>query len=40
MTERVDRLNKRRLFEPIGKIPPAEFEQVYYNQDKVSSCMV
>ena len=32
--------NNRRLFEPIGHIPPAEFEQVYYNQEEVSSCMV
>jgi putative transposase len=36
----VDWFNNRRLFEPIGNIPPAELEQVYYNQKKVSSCMV
>lgn len=24
----------RRLFEPIGDIPPAEFEQMYYQQQQ------
>lgn len=38
--EWADWFNNRRLFEPIGNIPPAEFEQVYYNQEKVSSGMV
>lgn len=35
--EWVDWFNNRRLFEPIGNIPPAELEQVYYTQKKVSS---
>jgi transposase InsO family protein len=26
----VDWLNNRRLLEPIGHIPPAEFEEAYY----------
>ena len=30
--ERVDWFNNRRLLEPIGDIPPAEFEQAYYDQ--------
>ena len=30
--EWVDWFNIRRLLEPIGDIPPAEFEQVYYDQ--------
>ena len=38
--EWVDWFNNRRLFEPIGNIPTAELEQVYYNQKRVSSCMV
>ena len=25
-------LNNHRLLEPIGDIPPAEFEEVYYQQ--------
>lgn len=28
--EWIDWFNKRRLFEPIGNIPPAEYEEVYY----------
>ena len=28
--EWVDWFNHRRLFEPIGNIPPAEFEEAYY----------
>ncbi len=28
--EWVDWFNNRRLLEPIGDIPPAEFEQMYY----------
>ena len=30
--EWVDWFNNRRLLEPIGNIPPAEFEQAYYDQ--------
>ena len=30
--EWVDRFNNRRLLEPIGNIPPAEFEMAYYRQ--------
>ena len=30
--EWVDWFNKRRLLEPIGNIPPAEFEMKYYRQ--------
>jgi len=30
--EWVDWFNHRRLLEPIGDIPPAEFEQAYYDQ--------
>jgi len=30
--EWVDWFNNRRLLEPIGDIPPAEFEQAYYRQ--------
>ena len=26
--------NERRLLEPIGDIPPAEFEQLYYQNQK------
>jgi len=26
----VDWFNNRRLLEPIGNIPPAEFEELYY----------
>jgi len=28
----VDWFNNRRLLEPIGNIPPAEAEELYYNQ--------
>ena len=28
--EWVDWFNKRRLLEPIGNVPPAEFEMAYY----------
>ena len=31
----VDWFNDRRLFEPIGDIPPVEFEGLYYEQEKV-----
>ena len=37
--EWVDWFNNRRIFKTIGNIPPAELEQVYYNQEKVSSGM-
>ena len=30
--EWVDWFNHRRLLQPIGDVPPAEFEQAYYNQ--------
>ena len=30
--EWVDWFNNRRLLEPIGDVPPAEFEQAYYEQ--------
>lgn len=32
--ERVDWFNQRRLLEPIGNIPPAEFEAMYYAQQE------
>jgi len=32
--ESVDRFNNRRLLEPIGDIPPAEFEEMYYERLK------
>ena len=34
--EWVDWFNHRRLLEPIGNIPPAEFEMAYYRQLKES----
>ena len=30
--EWVDWFNNRRLLEPIGNVPPAEFELAYYHQ--------
>jgi transposase InsO family protein len=30
--EWVDWFNNRRLLEPIGNVPPAEFESMYYHQ--------
>lgn len=30
--EWVHRFNHQRLLEPIGDMPPAEFEQMYYHQ--------
>jgi len=30
--EWVDWFNHRRLLEPIGHVPPAEFEETYYRQ--------
>jgi putative transposase len=35
--EWVDWFNHRRLLEPIGDIPPAEFEEVYYRQSEESA---
>ncbi len=35
--EWVDWFNNRRLLEPIGNIPPAEFEMAYYRQIKESA---
>ena len=32
--EWVDWFNNRRLLEPIGDVPPAEFEQAYYEQQE------
>jgi putative transposase len=32
--EWVDWFNNRRLLEPIGDIPPVEFEQMYYQQQQ------
>jgi transposase InsO family protein len=32
--EWVDWFNNRRLLEPIGDIPPAEFERAYYQQQE------
>ena len=32
--EWVDWFNNRRLLEPIGNVPPAEFEEVYYRSQK------
>jgi transposase InsO family protein len=33
----VDWFNNRRLFEPIGNIPPAEYEALYYQQQDVTA---
>ena len=33
----VDWFNNRRLLEPIGNIPPAEFEMAYYRQRERSA---
>jgi putative transposase len=35
--EWVDWFNNRRLLEPIGNIPPAEFESMYYHQQDESA---
>jgi transposase InsO family protein len=32
--EWVDWFNNRRLFEPIGNIPPVEYEALYYQQQE------
>jgi transposase InsO family protein len=37
--EWVDWFNNRRLLEPIGNIPPAEFEAVYYANNKAPALM-
>jgi transposase InsO family protein len=33
----VDWFNNRRLFEPIGNIPPVEYETLYYQQQEVTA---
>ena len=35
--EWVNWFNNRRLLEPIGSIPPAEFEQAYYDRVEASA---
>ena len=35
--EWVDWFNHRRLLEPIGNVPPAEFEEAYYRQQDESA---
>ena len=35
--EWVDCFNNRRLLEPIGNVPPAEFEMSYYQQQEESA---
>ena len=35
--EWVDWFNHRRLLEPIGDVPPAEFEEMYYEQHEGSA---
>ena len=35
--EWVDWFNHRRLFQPIGDVPPAEFEMAYYRQQDESA---
>jgi len=35
--EWVDWFNNRRIFEPIGNIPPMEFEKAYYNELEVQA---
>ena len=36
----VDWFNNRRLLEPIGNIPPVEFEEAYHDQQKVPAKVV
>ena len=36
----VDWFNNRRLLEPIGNIPPAEFEEIYYQSQKTPAMVV
>src|SRR4051812_35931052 len=38
--EWVDWFNNRRLLEPIGDMPPAEFETAYYRQQEESAILV
>ena len=38
--EWVDWLNNRRLLEPIGNIPPAEYEKLYYEKTEESAMVV
>ena len=35
--EWVDWFNNRRLLGPIGNVPPAEFEMIYYQQQEESA---
>jgi len=35
--EWIDWFNNRRLFQPIGDVPPAEFEMAYYCQKDESA---
>ncbi|NIN72779.1 MAG: IS3 family transposase, partial [Gemmatimonadetes bacterium] len=35
--EWVDWFNHRRLLEPIGNVPPVEFEEGYYRQQQESA---
>ena len=35
----VDWFNKRRLFEPIGDIPPAEYEMMYYERNEKTAAV-
>ena len=37
--EWVDWFNNRRLFEPIGNIPPVEYEKLYYQSQEVPAMM-
>jgi putative transposase len=37
--EWMDRFNNRRLLEPIGDVPPIEFEQAYYRQREAHSAV-
>jgi len=36
----VDWFNNRRLLEPIGNIPPVEFEEIYYQSQKIPAMVV
>ena len=38
--EWVDWFNNRRLLEPIGNIPPAEYEQEYYRSQEEPAIVV
>jgi transposase InsO family protein len=40
MLESVDWFNNRRLFGPIGNIPPVELEQLYYERQEAPTMMV